>query len=606
MSENEDVIYLKSKGDYLDSSISELPINAIIYKKVTGIGATTLEINSKRNSIIIEPNTPVIEGKSLNHKDLLGVYEGIKTSDIIDYLQNNTIQYKKLITTPESFEKIKRACYMLDIDIYKDYFLLFDECHKLTSDIDFRESISLPMIDFWKFEKRSLISATITNFSSYPIFKKYNFKSITIEPKWHHAQKVNLYTSNNILQDIKHCLQTLNNNEDSKFCFFINSVNIIISIIEALGIKNESSIFCAKQSISKLERKGFSNVFDSVTELNKYNFYTSRFFSAVDIISNYKPHVMIVSDAVKAPQTLIEPLLESRQIVGRFRKGISSFTHIAGLDNNIQSKRYKELQSYLEEQAKAFQQLKTLYDSAAENGAKQVMKEALERVEISKYLEEDGSFNYFMTENLLDTESAKAKYRTWQDFVLSYSIDDEFFTVENQNNNQYDINEEKFKEPSNNNRLLRKEIVDIYFDSELDKGLTSQEQRELLDSLKLQDEFIVEICQNFPKDFIVEKKYNKQQLSLALIKKKSDEKLISFPVIDAVYASFKIGISYTEEEIVRIFKRIYEELKIERTIKSTDIKQYFETSPRKTIKRKDVYKKGYKLLKIKFINKRTK
>lgn len=605
MSDDKDVIYLTNKGDYLDASISELPINAVIYKKITGIGATTLEINSKRSSIIIEPNTPVIEGKVTQHKDLFGVYEGIKTSDIIDYLLNDNIKYKKLITTPESFEKIKRACYMLDIDIYKDYFLLFDECHKLTSDIDFRDSITLPMIDFWKFESRSLISATITNFSSYPIFKKYNFRSITIEPKWHHAQKVNLYASNNILQDIKHCLQILDNNEDAKFCIFINSVNIIISIIDALGIKDESSIFCAKQSIPKLERKGFTNVFESVKELNKFNFYTSRFFSAVDIISDYKPHVIIVSDAVKAPQTLIEPLLESRQITGRFRKGISSFTHIAGLNNNIQSKRYKELQSYLEEQVKAYQQIRTLYESAVDDGAKKVMKEALERVEISKYLEEDGSFNYFMTENLLDTESATAKYKTWQDFVLSYSIDDEFFTVENQNNNTYPENEEKLKEPSNNNRLLRKEIVDIYFDSELDKGITTQENRELLVRLKLQDEFIIEICQNFSKDFIVEKKYNKQQLSLALIKKKADEKLISFPVIDAISCSFKIGLSYTEDEIINILKRVYTELEINKIIKSTDIKQYFETSPRKTIKRKDIYKKGYKLLKIKFLNKRT-
>lgn len=606
MSGSEQIICLNSKDDYLDASISELPVNAIIYKKITGIGATTLEINSKRSSIIIEPNTPVIEGKVTQHKDLFGVYEGIKTSDIVDYLQNNTIKYKKLITTPESFEKIKRACYMLDIDIYKDYFLLFDECHKLTSDIDFRDSITLPMADFWKFERRSLISATITNFSSYPIFKKYNFKSVVIEPKWHHAQKVNLYASNNILQDIKYCLQVLNNNEDAKFCFFINSVNIIISIIEALGIKDESNIFCAKQSIPKLERKGFTNVFESVTDLNKYNFYTSRFFSAVDIISDYKPHVIIVSDALKAPQTLIEPLLESRQIVGRFRKGFSTFTHIAGLDNTIQAKRYKELQSYLEEQAKGYQQLKALYDSVVENGAKQVMKEALERVEISKYLEDDGSFNYFMTENLLDTESAKAKYKTWQDFVLSYSIGDEFFTIEGQYNNQYDKEEEKLKEPSNNNRLLRKEIVDTYFDSKLDKGIISQEQKELLDNLKLQDEFIIEICQNFPKDFIVEKKYNKQQLSLALIKKKSDEKLISFPVIDAIYASFKIGLSYTEEEIVNVLKKIYKELQIDKAIKSTDIKSYFETSPRKTIKQKNIYKKGYKLLKYRFLNKRTK
>lgn len=593
---------LLNKGEYLKGTI---PVNAVIYKKVTGIGATTLEIRSNRHSIIIEPNTPVIEGKIEQHKNLFGVFEGVQTAQIISYLQDETIEYKKLMTTPESFEKVKRAFYMSDLDMYNDYFLLFDECHKLTSEIDFRESITLPMQDFWKFKNRSLISATITNFTSYPIFKRHNFRNVIIEPNYYHALKVNLYSSNNILQDIQQCLENIPDKEESKICFFINSIDIIIAVINALNIKEDANIYCSKQSAEKLTRKGFANISAKVTNLNKYNFYTSRFFSAVDIYSEFKPHVIVVSDAIKAPQTIIEPLLESRQIAGRFRNGITSFTHIAGLDKYIQTKTYKELHEYLEEQRKAYLQLKTIYNSASEQGVKQVMQEAIERVEISKYLEEDNSFNYFMTENLLDVEATKSRYKTWQDFILSYSFDDEFFEIQTQYNNSYDWETDRLKTSSKNDRLLRKEIVEIFFDSELDKGIDTEEQKTVFEELKRKDEFIVEICQNFDKEFIIDKEYKKQILALALIKKKSDEKRLSFPVIEAVLQSFKIGIAYTEKEITDMLTKIYTALEIDKIIKATDIKDYFETSPRRTIKRKDQFEKGYKLLKAKYLHKRT-
>lgn len=592
----QETIYL-SKGEYLKDVI---PTNSVIYKKITGIGATTLEIESNRNSIIIEPNTPVIEGKIERHNNLFGVFEGVQTNHIIGYLQNKTITYKKIMTTPESFGKVKRAFSLLNIDMYNDYFLLYDEAHKLTSELDFRETITLPIQDFWKFKNRSLISATLTNFNSYPIFKKYNFKEVIIEPKYYHALKVTLYSSNNILQDIEHCINSIPDNENTRICFFINSIDIIIAIINALNIKEQSNIYCANQSIEKITRKGHTNIFTKISDLNKYNFYTSRFYSAVDIITDYKPHVIVISDSIKAPQTMIEPLLESRQIAGRFRNGISSFTHIAGLDKSMQVKNYKELQKYLEEQRKAYIQLKTIYNSATEQGVKQVMKEALERVEISKYLEEDNSFNYFMTENLLDAEAAKSRYKTWQDFILSYSFDEEFFEIENQYNNSYDWETDKLKISSKNDRLLRKEIVDIFFSLELDKRIETEEQKAIFEELKRKDEFIVEICQNFDKEFIINKEYKKQALTFALIKKKTDEKRLSFPVIEAVLQSFKIGIAYTEKETTETLNKIYTILEIKKKITATDIKDYFETTPRRTIKRKDQFEKGYKLLKAKY------
>lgn len=48
------------KVQYLTEVLPEIPTNTILYKKLTGLGATYGEITAKRNSIIIEPNVPVI------------------------------------------------------------------------------------------------------------------------------------------------------------------------------------------------------------------------------------------------------------------------------------------------------------------------------------------------------------------------------------------------------------------------------------------------------------------------------------------------------------------------------------------------------------------
>lgn len=60
-----------NKGEWLSDVIKEIPTNTILNKTMTGCGATTLEINAARHSIIIEPNVPVIVGKRLNIRSFL-------------------------------------------------------------------------------------------------------------------------------------------------------------------------------------------------------------------------------------------------------------------------------------------------------------------------------------------------------------------------------------------------------------------------------------------------------------------------------------------------------------------------------------------------------
>ena len=123
--------YLGDLKDEKTGKRLEIPSNCILSKRIPGCGATTLELETDRSSIILVPNVPVIISKCKKEKQkypLLGVYEGVNQSQIIEYLRKNRI--RKIMTTPESFCKVKSACEKCGINIYADFFLLMDECHR--------------------------------------------------------------------------------------------------------------------------------------------------------------------------------------------------------------------------------------------------------------------------------------------------------------------------------------------------------------------------------------------------------------------------------------------------------------------------------------------
>lgn len=140
------------KGEWLLDALKRIgydmiPTNTILDKTLTGLGATHSEIHSERNSIIIEPNVPVILGKLNNNDNLEAVYEKCTPYVIKKYLQMD-ISFKKILTTQKVLKKIREAAQSLGIDIYKQYFCLFDECEKITQDIDYRRKITQPIYDF--------------------------------------------------------------------------------------------------------------------------------------------------------------------------------------------------------------------------------------------------------------------------------------------------------------------------------------------------------------------------------------------------------------------------------------------------------------------------
>ena len=248
-----------------------IPSNIILDKTLTGVGATHCELYAHRHSIIIEPNVPVIQCKIENEDlNLLGVYSGKSRNMIKTYLKNNGIPYKKILTTPESFYKVREEAQKLGINIYgADWFCLFDECEKITQDHDYRRSISQPISDFFKFTHKAMVSATPLSPSD-PIFQQQQFKRIKIRPTFDYKKNLTLIVTNSFSIVLRDILTRLDGSPC--ICVFMNKTDSIQAIIEEMGL-TDYKIFCSDKSVKKLHERGVHNAQSEISyPFAKYNF----------------------------------------------------------------------------------------------------------------------------------------------------------------------------------------------------------------------------------------------------------------------------------------------------------------------------------------------
>lgn len=435
-------------GQRLSDVYNRIESNTILCKFLTGIGATHIELKTARNSILIEPNVPPIKNKCSNEiyreNNLFGVYKGVKVDDIIEYLDKTEKDgsFIKILTTPESFKKVLYAFNVSNRNIYNTCFLLFDECHKIIQDVDYRDGIALPVDDFFKFKNKAFVSATPI-IPSDPRFEEQQFTVVSVEPNYikgrkaseypnikgtpneaiykdvmvippdikltdeHHDKlTVSLVPTNNVLEALKIWLNHVaKSNKDSKhpFCFFINSTTLILQIIKKLGIEADSAVFCADKSVKKLQLLGFDNAHeDWLPEYTKrYMFFTSRFYNALDIELPIRPYVFFLSIPFFSDYTLLDPATDIKQAVGRFRNGVAKIVHITNLNKECQKERTREdIETYIDAMALTYNTIKILYEDATTLEAKSAFKSALDILPYNSLLK-NGTIDYFAMDNFI-------------------------------------------------------------------------------------------------------------------------------------------------------------------------------------------------------------
>ncbi|MDH6535628.1 hypothetical protein D0T51_12160 [Parabacteroides sp. 52] len=554
---------ISKENKYLYPDIlKEIPSNTILWKTLPGLGATYSEIEAaQRNSIIIEPNVPVIVGKEQKeiHKGkIIGVYEGVTEEKILEYLKQPRNRYK-IITTPESYIKVKKAVGKSRFSLYNDFFLLFDECERITTDIDYRKNIDIPMDDFFKFKQKAFVSATPI-IPRDPRFEQDNFSVIKIIPDYDYRQNLDLITTNDIVAAVR---KTLNKTSKEHICFFVNSTDTIEAIINTLNIKDSSVIFCSGKSKETLEKRGVNNISTTVAPdlLKKYSFFTSRFYSAVDIELDYKPDVIMTTDLYYASHSTIDPFTEAIQIVGRFRNGVNSITHISNINKHIVCKTDKEILLSLAGWREAYLILKNLAETTSNPASKELFEEAMGLVSYSDFIDDRGKENFFLIDNYINKEQVKAYYSS-SDNLLDAYLQSNAFIVDYVNIYNHSTAMERLKRKRNksNPRGANQEIVENLESLESQKDSMGEEEYKKQRYMFANDfPTIVEAYDTFGKDVFEELDYSQKRIENKLIAHKEELRGNGLGFTKAIHNSFEVGRKYTSKEIEAVYEQLIEE-----------------------------------------------
>ena len=582
------------KGEWLLDALkrighSMIPTNCILNKTLTGLGATHSEIHSKRSSIIIEPNVPVILGKLDENETLEAVYAKCTPYNLKKYLQMD-IQYKKIITTPESFHKIRKAAEELGINIYKSFFCLFDECEKVTQDIDYRRKISQPIYDFFRFEQKAFVSATPLPMS-HPDFERQGFQMVKVEPSFDYRKDLTLIVTNSYYECLRRVLDSL---KDSKhICIFFNVTDGITELISNLGIA-DYKVFCSEDSVKKLMKRGMMQAYSQIDyPLARYNFFTCRFYSALDIrIGKYKPDIIMLTDHRTANWTMIDPFTEAIQIQGRFRKRgkddvtYNSLTHISTVNPDIKVRSKEEIQNRVERFIANYYLLKEEHDAELDEFKKQAILEDMSNLKYQDLIDERGEVNPFSVDNLYNEERVRSYYQSAEALYHAY-LDTGFFNVtflnvcdcvgaddiERLNNTKVQIDQRK---------IILQLIVRIeqWF---MEGKITYQDKEMHLDFFRQQPEgnYVLTAYEKIGKDAIVSAEYKRSLIDRKVRefdKAQANKLRFSENVLKDIQREFPLGVYIPKKDIQQRLYMILQENGVMYKVTQDSIRDYYDVT----------------------------
>lgn len=304
-------IYLGDLEEFKGDNIKPL-FNTVFNKTVTGIGGTSLALNSNENIIILMPFVEVVNNKDGYNKDTFVVKEGVTIAAISKYLKSN-ISNRKIVSTYDGLSKIISAYDKCKINIYED-FLLIDEWQVIFQQYGLRHSAMLTLLrESVKFKNKCFMTAT-------PINKDYWFKELNgleeLKLDYNIAPVVlRHFNCKSVVDEAVAIIKDKPTNNNLHF--FINSVETIKIIVNRLKINpNNVRIICSKQDKNKYKLTGYS-IESTKDPVKQINFYTSTCFEGCDIFDE-QGLIYVLCDGSKA-HSLIDMSTTLFQIAGRIR-----------------------------------------------------------------------------------------------------------------------------------------------------------------------------------------------------------------------------------------------------------------------------------------------
>ena len=302
----------------------------LIKKNRTGIGATTLELESKRNSIIVVPTRTLANDKAkgtmLSGTGKYGVLyvgspiSGYNYPNIDEYLEDKDIPVKKFMVVVDSLPKLLTH---IGKEKWSDYFLMIDEIDSYQYDSSFRSAMETALDYYWLFPRknRCLVSATITSFSD----KRIEHEPI-VEVYFNTPQNRNIeltHTNNVEITCQKLIERLVKEHPNEKILVAYNAViHGILPIIKLLPekLQEQCSILCSLKS-KHLVEDYYTEIRDGLLS-TQITFMTCTYFVGIDIQERF--HLISIANA-DITHTLLSPE-KLQQIVGRCRNKLGVYS----------------------------------------------------------------------------------------------------------------------------------------------------------------------------------------------------------------------------------------------------------------------------------------
>lgn len=335
------VQYLADVKEIKEEFGNDLPHNAVINKSLTGCGGTYTVLMNNEMYIIAVPTINLIENKisQEQYKHVLGVTGSTDYVEIMEYvLEKREDSRLKIMVTYDSVPRLKE---ILDKTSKpsKEWRLVVDEYHKLITYLnEFKPLVSIKLIDKAEgFKSVSYLTATPTDYKYLPEPMK---KLDIVEFKWEDTHKPSIkvsYSEVNIQEQVmKLILDRLDNSNEEIYVFY-NSKYAVKSIVQKLmkckpnlKLNEFNLIFANNNKNIKFFKKYLGSHFKLGVAPNgennkRINFISSMAHDGLDFRPNDNcyldgsyPTSIIVSDP-KSKSMRYDISVDIVQILGRFR-----------------------------------------------------------------------------------------------------------------------------------------------------------------------------------------------------------------------------------------------------------------------------------------------
>jgi hypothetical protein len=348
--------------------------------------------------------------------------------------------------------------------------------------------------------------------------------------------------------------------------------------MKQLEVTKESAVFCSEKSVNKLKELKFRNAYEVWEEsmMARYNWLTSRFYSALDIELSETPNIVMLTDCYIAEYTMIDPYMDAVQIVGRFRNGVNKIYHITNCDKRNPIKSKEQIEESFKAKQCVYNYLGAMADAASTTSQRIAFKEAQATIPFTRFLDEDNQVDPYQVDNYIDEETVKVTYNNYGSLLKAYQ-ECGYFNV-NYVPKDYkfgDFERLKIESKTASIREKRKEIVAQL--EQLGECKTEAECQYKRD-LAFADSLTVEAYDLLGKEEIERLRYSVTKMRAAIILKKHQVKARATDAVQLINTYFHAQQWYSAKTIKERIKEIFVALDIPivKAVTSHTINEYFE------------------------------